>query len=164
MRLEDSNPNTLNIFCDGGARGNPGPAAIGFVVKDSLGKTLHRYSERIGNATNNIAEYQAVIAALGWITKYEGKLPIKKQTYKFYLDSRLVVNQLNGKFKIKDEKLKSLVIKVRKLERIANLISRVEEDLFSEKKSRISYNLVPRTQNSEADALVNHALNNFNAL
>jgi ribonuclease HI len=164
MTLSESNPNTLNIYCDGGARGNPGPAAIGFVVKDSLGKILHRYSERIGKATNNIAEYQAVIAALVWITKYEGKLPIKKQTYKFYLDSRLVVNQLNGKFRIKDEKLKALVIRVRNLERTANLTSRAGRDLFSENEFRISYNLIPRTQNLEADALVNDALNDFNRL
>ena len=91
-------------YTDGASRGNPGPAAAGFILTDHHGTQLQAKASFLGRTTNNIAEYQAVIAALNWITKYEGKLPIKKQTYKLNIDSRLVVNQLNGKFKIKDEK------------------------------------------------------------
>lgn len=151
--------NQISIYCDGGARGNPGPAAIGFVVKDSKSKTIHRYAQRIGKSTNNVAEYKAVIAALEWITKHKLQNLNQPQIYKFYLDSRLVVNQLTGKFRIKDPKLKNLAIEARNLERKANLISTNAYELFSSNQSKISYNLIPRERNSEADALLNEALN-----
>lgn len=135
----------LIIFTDGGARGNPGPAAIGVVIKSETGQNLALFSQLLGESTNNIAEYQAVIAALEWlkenkqINKYANM-----QIVQFYLDSKLVVNQLNGFFKIKDSRLRELLLKIRQLEQ--------------EVGGNIYYNLVPREKNWEADALVNKAL------
>jgi ribonuclease HI len=157
MTLEASISNTLNIYCDGGSRGNPGPAAIGFLVKNNEGKVIHRHAQKIGESTNNIAEYQAVIAALTWIAKPKTNFT-KPKFCNFYIDSRLVVNQLNGKFKIKNTKLKSLAIKVRKLEAKSGLALKTGPELFSTNRSIVSYNLIPRAQNSEADALLNEAL------
>ena len=133
----------LSIYCDGGARGNPGPAAIGFVVyKDR--KIIHKSSKKIGETTNNVAEYQAVIAALEWLTKPSaiGHLP---SAISFYLDSQLIVNQLNGNFKIKNSNLQKLIVRAKNLERKIN--------------GKISYSYVSRRRNKIADALVNQALN-----
>lgn len=158
MTPKRHNATTLSIYCDGGARGNPGPAAIGFVVKSSEGKTLHQHAQRIGEATNNVAEYKAVIAALSWIGNRRKRTENKHTSYTFFLDSRLVINQLCGKFKVKDDKLKDLIIQARKLEKRANLMLENNTQLFSSDRPAIRYVLVPREQNSEADALVNEAL------
>lgn len=158
MTLKPYDPKTLHIYCDGGARGNPGPAAIGFVVKSSEGKILHQHSQRIGEATNNVAEYKAVIAALGWIGRQRQRTENQYTPYTIFLDSRLVVNQLSGKFKVKDEKLKDLIIQARRLEKRANLTLENRAQLFSSNPPAIRYVLIPREQNSEADALVNEAL------
>lgn len=131
----------LFVFADGGARGNPGPAAIGFIVKDSSGKTLVKKGEYIGQATNNVAEYQAVIEALSWL-KSNIKYPISNIS--FFLDSKLIVNQLNGLFKIKNSGLRNLIIKVRQLEK--------------EVGGNVSYRLISREKNKEADTLVNRSL------
>lgn len=137
----------LVIFTDGGARGNPGPAAVGVVVKTEKGQLLASISRTIGETTNNVAEYQAVIAAFEWlkenkqINKYANM-----QIIQFYLDSKLVVNQLNGLFKIKEYHLRELLLKVRTLEQ--------------EVGGNIVYSLVPREKNWEADVLVNRALDN----
>jgi len=130
----------LNIYTDGGARGNPGPAAIGVVIKDQSGKALHQFGRPIGKATNNLAEYQAVISAL----KYLITNKIKPRSINFFLDSTLVVNQLNGLWKIKDVNLRQKVIQIRQL-----------KDSFS---IPIKYTAIPRQQNSQADALLNQAL------
>ncbi|MBU1322965.1 ribonuclease HI family protein, partial [Patescibacteria group bacterium] len=103
---------TLNIFTDGGSRGNPGPAAVGIVIKDAANKIQHSFGQTIGTATNNIAEYQAVAAALQWLLQQ----PVKPRTINFFLDSTLVVNQLNGLWKIKDSHLRQKVILIRQLE------------------------------------------------
>lgn len=127
----------LNIFCDGGARGNPGPAAYGFVVLEN-GKVLHEEGEYIGIATNNFAEYTAVIAALKWLTRsYKG------EDLNFFLDSQLVVSQLSGLYKVKNAAIRNLVFEVRTLEN---------------EFGQIKYNHVKREQNKEADRLVNLAL------
>jgi len=131
----------LLIFCDGGARGNPGPAAIGVVVKDEKGGTVASFGKRVGETTNNIAEYLAVIEALEWI---KNSLHPALYTLKFFLDSRLVVNQLNGLFKIKDAKIRELIIKIRQLE--------------IEVGGNIFYCLIPRQENQLADKLVNQSL------
>ena len=131
----------LNIFCDGGARGNPGPAAIGFVVKDPTGRLLHQHSEVIGTATNNIAEYRAVLSALNWLQKNQH---LAFSICHFYLDSALVVNQLNGRFKIKSAHLRDLIVQVKILE--------------SKLTAPITYTAIPREQNYQADSLVNLAL------
>lgn len=133
----------LSVFCDGGARGNPGPAAIGFVVKGDSGKILKKCGKFIGRSTNNVAEYQAVIESLKWI-KTGIQHPVSN--LQFFLDSRLVVNQLNGLFKIKNNKLRQLVVKVRQLEQ--------------EVGGNVSYHLIERSKNQEADQLVNETLDN----
>jgi ribonuclease H / adenosylcobalamin/alpha-ribazole phosphatase len=131
---------SLNIYTDGGSRGNPGPSAIGVVIKDKLGKILHQFGETIGHATNNVAEYQGVIFALNYLVSQQ----TKPTTINFFLDSTLVVNQLNGLWKIKDANLRTLVIKVRQLEGQLN--------------AGICYHSIPREKNHEADALLNQAL------
>jgi len=131
---------SLYVFTDGGARGNPGLAAIGFVVRDNFGKTLVKQGKTIGYATNNMAEYQAVIEALRWILV---KIKEPFLTVNFYLDSILVVNQLNGLFKIKNKNLKNLVIEVKNLEKKINKIN-----------GEIFYYYIPREKNKQAHFLV----------
>lgn len=127
----------ISIFCDGGAIGNPGRAASAFAVYlDS--RLYDKRSISIGFATNNVAEYQAVIFALRWLI--DNSKIIENFPIHFFLDSQLVVNQLGGKFKIKSQKLIKLVIIVRELEKkISN---------------KIVYNFIPRTKNTFADSLV----------
>lgn len=127
----------LKIFCDGGARGNPGPAAYGFIVKDK-NQTVKEGRGYIGIATNNFAEYTALIEALKWLNR-----DYQERDLNFYLDSQLVVSQVNGRFKVKSAKIRELLIKVRE-----------QEPSFGQ----ITYTYVPRDQNKEADRLVNEAL------
>jgi ribonuclease HI len=142
MHAKLENFTKLIVFTDGGARGNPGEAAYGFVIFDQNNKIIHKEGKRIGTTTNNIAEYKAVIAALSWIIK--NLLPIKNVNIEFFLDSNLLVQQLMGKYKVRDEKLRDLFFTVKELER------RVE--------IKIEYRYIPREQNKEADRLVNLAL------
>jgi len=135
--------NYLTIFTDGGARGNPGPAALGVVVKNSQGEKITEFGQLIGRATNNVAEYQAVVAALLWL-KENQQILTDVTGIEFFLDSTLVVNQLNGKYKIKDLKLKNLIIKIKELEKN-----------FSQK---FFYHFIPRNKNHQADFLVNQTL------
>ncbi len=100
----------LKINSDGGSRGNPGEAAVGYVIRDD-DKILKMESKKIGKATNNIAEYKALINALEKVKK--SKLGIDMICY---LDSELVVRQLNGSYKIKAKHLKPLFEKVKKLQ------------------------------------------------
>lgn len=130
----------LSVFTDGGARGNPGPAAVGFVVRKE-GKTVKKFAQYIGKTTNNVAEYTAVIEALKWLIA-NSEWRIDKIV--FFLDSKLVVNQLNGFFKIKDYKLRNLIIKARQLER--------------EIGGNVLYRYIPRERNREADWLVKSVL------
>ncbi|KKU82476.1 MAG: Ribonuclease H [Microgenomates group bacterium GW2011_GWA2_47_8] len=128
------------IHTDGGARGNPGPAAVGVVIESE--KTLiTEFGKRIGETTNNVAEYTAVIEALKKVESLKSKV---EREIHFFLDSNLVVQQLNGKFKVKDGKLRELLIAVRMLEQ--------------EVGGKVSYGYVPREQNQRADFLVNKAL------
>jgi len=130
----------LTIFTDGGARGNPGPAAAAFVVKDEQGNILAEKGIAIGNTTNNVAEYRAVIEALQWLKKNPDFLG-KNLSCRFHLDSKLVVNQLNGLFKIKNKNLRDLIISVRRLEQ--------------EIKGDFCYYYIPREKNRHADLIVN---------
>lgn len=134
------------IFTDGGAKGNPGPAAIGVVIIDSQSeKIIKSFGKKIGVTTNNVAEYRAIIEALKWFRaniKREGWEEKGKLT--FFLDSKLVVNQLNGYYRIKNFKLRNLIIKVKQLEKKLG--------------GSISYQLIPRGKNKEADRLVKHLL------
>ncbi|RJQ34619.1 reverse transcriptase-like protein [Candidatus Parcubacteria bacterium] len=127
---------SYRLFTDGGARGNPGPAAIGGVLyqDDKLIKNFHKY---IGRATNNQAEYQAILFGLEMASKNN------ISELECYLDSELVVEQLNQRYKVKDKELAKIFVKVWNL-------------TLSFKK--ISFSHVRREQNKEADALVNKAL------
>jgi ribonuclease HI len=128
------------IYCDGGSRGNPGPAAIGAVVYDVSGadrKRLVTISECIGEATNNVAEYQALITALEAARRFPSRAIAVRA------DSELVVRQLEGRYKVKNEGLRPLYQKARAL------LDRYEE---------VDLAHVRREDNADADALVNAAL------
>ena len=128
---------TLHIYTDGGARGNPGPAAIAFII-EGKGAVLKKHSEFIGKATNNTAEYTAIIKALEEASHF-GKEVI------CFCDSRLVVNQLSGKYKIKEKHLKEKFLEAKE-----------REKMFE----KVTYHHVPR-ENPKikiADRMVNEEL------
>lgn len=127
----------LIIFTDGGSRNNPGPAAIGVVIGNK------EYAKYLGEASNNVAEYQAVIFALEKAKHLLGKQKLKNTEVIVNLDSELVANQLNGKYKILEPELQSLFIKVWNLK-------------FDFPK--LKFNYIPREQNKRADQLVNEIL------
>lgn len=141
------------VHTDGGARGNPGPSAVGVVIesyidaddsgnRQGMTKEIAGFGKKIADGTNNVAEYMAVIEALTFfrdtILREEGS------TIDFYLDSTLVVNQLNGIYKVKESHLRGLLMSVRSLE--------------AEVGGIITYRAVPREQNKRADFFVNQAL------
>ena len=125
------------IHSEGGARGNPGPAAIGAVIKDEQGLEIQYISQKIGETTNNQAEYKAIISAL------EKALEMGVEYAECFLDSELVVQQLNHKYKVKNKDLAPLFLKVHNL---------------SLQFKKISFHHVMREKNKEADRLVNEAL------
>lgn len=131
----------LQIFTDGGARGNPGPAGIGVVVKDGK-KIIFQTSKFIGRATNNVAEYQAMVLALDWLLENQQKLDIKRAN--FYFDSELLTNQMNGVYRVKAPHLREIYLKAKEKESKLNFA--------------VSYNSLPREKNSEADGLANQAM------
>lgn len=135
---------SLTIFTDGGARGNPGPAASAFVIVNSSGQLLVEQGHFLGSTTNNVAEYQGLILALNWLTGFPGLLSFQHLIFK--LDSLLVVNQLKGLYKVKEPSLQILH-------------QRVQSSLLNLK---ITYQFIhiPRLQNSRADFLVNQTLDN----
>src|SRR2546429_602799 len=125
----------LVIYCDGGARGNPGPAAIGAVVLDPSTDPptrLATVSERIGVATNNVAEYRALVAAL------EAAREFPARRVRVRADSQLIVRQLEGRYRVKQAHLRPYY------ERARELLSAYED---------VELTHVPREQNTEADAL-----------
>ncbi len=128
------------VYSDGGARGNPGPAAIGAIVLDpstTPATRLAEVSECIGSTTNNVAEYQALIAGL------EAAREFPSRTIRVRSDSMLVIEQLKGKWRVKQDHLRRLH------GRALGLLDDYEE---------VDLAHVPREQNTEADALVNAAL------
>lgn len=122
---------------DGGARGNPGPSATGAVIFDEKEKAVFEIGTYIGTATNNEAEYQALLTGL------EAALEKKFLEITCRLDSELVVKQLRGEYKVKNERLAVFHKKIKEMEKGFK---------------HISYKHIPRTQNKEADALVNQVL------
>ena len=129
--------NLLVVHVDGGARGNPGPAAIAAVISAPDGEVLEERGERIGNATNNVAEYRALLLGL------ERARSLGAREVELVGDSELVVRQVRGEYKVKDEALRGLYAKVVKA--LADF-------------DRWSIRHVRREENEAADALVNSAL------
>ena len=132
--------NKVLIFTDGAARGNPGPAAIGVVIKDEKGKLVASISRCLGATTNNQAEYRAIIAAL------EKAVSLGARQVTLYSDSELVVKQINGLYKIKQAALRSLY------QEVVRLTGALES-------FKIAH--VPREKNAAADELANKALDNI---
>jgi len=105
-------PNSkLIVYTDGGSRGNPGPAAIGVVICNESDQAIKKYSETIGQTTNNEAEYQAVIFALKKVKALFGKKKTKGMEIEIRLDSELVAKQLQAQYKIQEKNLQPLFIK-----------------------------------------------------
>ncbi|MDF3819546.1 ribonuclease HI family protein [Leptospira sp. 96542] len=127
---------TTFIYCDGSSRGNPGPASIGVSFQSKDGIEFHSISEKIGNNTNNVAEWNALLRGM------EEAIKLDKKNVKFRLDSELVVKQMKGEYKVKN---KDLLIYKTKCESL-----RPKFDSFE-----IFY--IPREQNARADALANLA-------
>lgn len=134
------------INTDGGSRGNPGPAAIGVVFLAENEQVIHTYKKCIGKATNNEAEYLAIIKALEIAVKSDWfqKNNNQKNEVVCRLDSKLVVEQLNGNYKIKQPHIKDFVARIRK----------ILEGFYL----GITFIHVPREENKLADKLVNEAL------
>lgn len=130
----------LTIYTDGASRGNPGPAAYGFVIFSEKGEKICSLGKYIGINTNNFAEYSAVVEALRYLSKQKGK---SNFSLKFFMDSRLVAEQLSGRFKIKSSTLKLLVEEVKAL-------------LLNFKSATFTH--IPREKNYLADSMANKAL------
>jgi len=135
--------NKIILNTDGGSRGNPGQAAIGVVVSNESGQVIKTYGETIGTATNNDAEYQALILGLKKAKSLIGKEKAKSMTIECHLDSELVVKQMNHQYKLKDEKVQRYFIE------IWNLM--LDFDI-------VEFKHIPREQNKLADKCVNEAL------
>jgi len=135
------------IYVDGGARGNPGPAAIGFVVFDESHTELHRFGTAIGKRTNNYAEYSALIEALTYLTAKNSNTETVSSTNRttIYSDSELIVRQMNGEYKVKDPKLIPLHRKAQ------GLMKQIEA---------VHIHHIRRNENSIADSIVNRVLDN----
>jgi ribonuclease HI len=128
---------TVNV--DGGARGNPGPAAIGVVVRDADGAVVEAVGETIGKTTNNVAEYQALLRGIE-LAAANGATEVE-----LVGDSELIVRQIEGRYKVKNEAMKELHAQAKKA--LAGF-------------DNWSIRHVKRAQNSDADKLVNQALDN----
>jgi ribonuclease HI len=135
-------PKIITICTDGGSRGNPGPSACAFVA-DLDGKEIHKESKFLGTQTNNVAEYSAFVLALSWISK-ESLILNFKYPIVFKSDSELVVKQINGLYKIKNQTLKKLYEEVKKI--------------IFENKLEVTFINIPREENTLSDELVNQEL------
>ncbi len=125
------------LSTDGGARGNPGPAAYGYVLEAEDGTVLAAHGEKIGIATNNVAEYRALLAGL------EKALELGVDEVEVISDSELVVKQMTGEYRVKNEALQELSARARQLAR---------------RVGTVTYRAVRREHNELADRLVNEAL------
>lgn len=139
-RLAKGSNRKLILYIDGAARGNPGHAGIGGIISNEKGKVLQNISEYIGEATNNIAEYSALIFALQSIPRFEA------DEVKIYSDSELLVHQLNGDYKVKNQNLRVYFAWAKSL-------------FMSLRKVEICH--IDREQNAEADRLANDAIDRF---
>jgi ribonuclease HI len=130
-------------YTAGGARGNPGPAAIGVYITDEAGTVLKEVGQTIGNSTNNYAEYHAVMVGLETLKQVLGE-DTKATDVEIRLDSELVKKQLNGEYQINEPGLVPLFIAIHNL-RVASF-------------PNIVFTQIPQEQNKEADRLVNEVL------
>jgi len=131
----------IQIFTDGGSRGNPGQAAVG-VVSYHDGVEICTLSQAIGVATNNEAEYAAILASLDWLQEFSQKNAIESVSW--YLDSKLVVEQLSRRWKIKEPRMQQLAAKAWEHLQALSITH--------------SFSHIPREKNAVADGLVNTAL------
>lgn len=132
----------LVIYTDGASRGNPGPASYGFTISDDKGKLLVEMGEYIGNTTNNVAEYTAVLKAFQKVQEKLGS----NVSIKLLADSKLVAEQLSGRYKIKSPHLIPIIENIK---------------LIASTFNGVSYNHIPRERNSLADSLANKALDSL---
>ncbi|MGH3392283.1 MAG: reverse transcriptase-like protein, partial [Actinomadura sp.] len=133
----------LIVEADGGSRGNPGPAGYGAVVRDAVtGQVLAEVAEAIGRATNNVAEYRGLIAGLRAVAELAEKAP-GRMTVEARMDSKLVVEQMSGRWKIKHPDMIPLALEAREM---------------ASRLGSVTYTWVPRARNSHADRLANEAM------
>jgi len=137
--------NELNIYTDGGSRGNPGPAALGVYIKNDKGRVIAEIGKRLGVTTNNVAEYSAILSAFDWVSENLQKLP-NLTKINFFMDSQLASSQLNGLYKIKNSGLRDIFFQIKQKE--------------NEIAISITYSHIPREKNKDADRMVNMALDN----
>lgn len=130
----------LIIYTDGASRGNPGHASYGFTISDGKGNLLFEEGKYIGITTNNVAEYTGVLEALKYIKKKYNKGDLQLE---LFADSKLVIEQLSGRFKMKSEHLKPIFEKIK---------------ILSIELGGMIHTHVPREKNTEADRLANLAL------
>jgi len=131
------------IYTDGGSRGNPGPAAIGVIFCNQKKQVIKKYSQYLGKATNNIAEYQGAIFSLKKFKTLFGKKLAKSTEIELRSDSELLIKQLNGEYKVLDPEIQTLFLKIWNL--------RLDF-------KKVKFKLIPRKKNKEADSLVNEVL------
>ncbi len=130
-------PGAWTLWCDGGARGNPGPGAGAYVLQDPAGREVEARGERLGDVTNNVAEYRALIAGLTAASRHDAtRLEVR-------LDTELVVRQMTGEYRVKHEGLKPLHASAK------TLAARFES---------IRFVAIPRESNARADRIVNETL------
>jgi ribonuclease HI len=134
------------IYVDGGARGNPGPAAIGVLFCNEKGICFKKFSEYLGKMTNNEAEYRAAIFALKKFKALFGKKLAKETEIEIRSDSELLVNQMKGKYKVLEENLQPLFLELWNL--------RLDF-------KKVKFKLISRKKNKEADKLVNQTLDSL---
>lgn len=130
---------TFSVYTDGASRGNPGHASIGVMIKNKDGQAVQTLSEYLGLATNNEAEYTALIRGLEVVAQ------LGPERVDFYLDSQLVVRQMTGVYKIKH---KNMLILAQKVHALCKKIL----------PATVHFHHIPREQNKEADFLANQAL------
>lgn len=141
MRVLPADPGPrLIVACDGAARGNPGPAGIGVVLSDEAGRTLATLARGIGPATNNVAEYRACLEGLRLAAEHGARRVLVRS------DSRLLVEQLSGRFRVKNPTL------IRLHEEVRRLASGFDE---------VAFEHVPREENADADRLANQGVDEW---
>ncbi len=133
---------TLRLYTDGAARGNPGPAGLGVVIEDDQGLRLRGLCRYIGTATNNVAEYLALIEGLAAVSEW------KPDRVEVFLDSKLVVEQMKGAYRVKNAGLAPLFVRARAL---------------MDQLPMVAISHVAREKNKGADALANRAIDEWQA-